>query len=247
MALLLAVSPAAGATREVQAGDSATYAYTQALVNHLPNGTAYTQSYVSEFEVLVVSVNDTVRPGVIGYIVSFTEAMNRTTSQAGGVNFTDFFDPYDNETYLGAIGFYPFIHTDLQPGSRNGLPVTVAITQGPNGTVTETNTVDVTVTRAGGFLTVNYTARAGTALQPSSTLLEYNATNGVLNYGTTRVLLAGIERDFTFSLESYTTAEPPGVPLLAYAIGGSFVLLAAVFVIDRLRGLRRRRVKRFGR
>jgi len=236
VALLLLVPTARGAAGGVQSGDVATYEYTQSLVNHLPNGSQYVQSYVSQFQVLVVSVNETGSPGVIGYVITFSESMNVTTSQEGGVNFTEFFDPYDNQTYLGAIGFYPFIHPDLQAGSTRNLPVTMELTQGPNGTVRETTSVNVTVSRSGGYVTVNYTARSGSALQPSATFLKYNATDGVMDYGTTRVSLAGIDRDFTFDLQSYTQAPSPGIPVLAYVIAGSFITLAVVFAADRLRG-----------
>ena len=249
-AFLLAVPPSLTLTAGIHAGDLAAFEYVQSLITPLPNGTTSVQSYESRFTVLVVSINDTRPPGVISYVIAYSESMNTTTSRTGGVNFTDFFDPYDNQTYLGAIGFYPFVHPDLQPGSRENLPVTVAITQGPNGTVRETSTVNVTVGRTPTYAVVNYTARAGSALPPSTTLLKYNATDGVLAYGVTKVPLGegGIERDFTFRLESFTPARSPGFPLIGYAIGGSFAALAAVFVADRLRGrLRHGRTRKGGR
>jgi hypothetical protein len=92
--------------------------------------------------------------------------------------------------------------------------------------------------------------RAGTALAPSTTFLRYNATDGVLVYGITKVPLGrgGVERDFAFSLESYTPAQTPGFPIVGYVIGGAFAVLAVVFAADRiLGGLRRGRRKKFGK
>ncbi len=247
--LLLFVPAVRSDTAGIHAGDTATYEYAQVLVNHLPNGSSYQQSYVSQFSVHVVSVNGSASPAVVDYILSYTEFQNVTTTQTGSVNSTYIFNPYDNRTYLGAIGFYPFAYTDLQPGRMANIPVTITITQAPNGTITGTTRIDVTVGRAAGSVTVNYTAAIGTALQPSSTFLRYNATNGVLTYGTTEVSLAGIDRGFTFSLVSYQKGVPPGLPAIVYVIGGAFAALGAVAVADVARGSlrRRRKAKRFGR
>ncbi len=245
----LVTAPVARAdTRGIGAGDVVGYTYTQALVNHLPNGTDYVRSYVSRFSVQVVSIDGSTSPATVNYVLGYTESQNKSTSETGSVNSTYFFDPYDNKTYLGAIGFYPFVFTDLQPGSKTNMHVTVSITQGPNGTIKGTTMVNVTVAKVGNFFDVNLTERSG-SVAPSSTYLRYNASNGILTYGTTDVAFLGLERNFIFELASFEPASSPGVPLLAYLVGIPFVALAAFALIDYLRSARRkgRSRKQFGR
>lgn len=241
--LLLAVVPVSYASATpVKAGDQVTYEYSQALVEPLPNGSTYRQAYVSTFSLDVLSVVTSTNPGVIDYRLSYATYQNTTVTQTttGSVNSTYIFDPYDNESYVGTLGFYPFIYTDVAPGSRTNMAVTLSITQAPNGTITGTSRVNVTVTRPDSYIEVNFTAKAGAQLQPSQTFLRFNATNGVLIYGITKVDLMSIERDFIFQLDSYVQGPSPTFPLLGYLIGGSFAALAIIAVADKAGLLKRR-------
>lgn len=118
--LTLLSSPAnSGSGVAVRAGDRVTYDYTQTLVEPLPNGTTYRQAYVSRLTLDVLSVSNSGIPVSVDYTLGYTTYHNVTvtqTSSQGSLNSTYLFDPYDNETYLGALGFFPFIYTDVAVG-----------------------------------------------------------------------------------------------------------------------------------
>ncbi len=246
--LLATVPPSYASTTPVRTGDRVTYNYSQALLEPLPNGTTYRQAYVSKFSIDILSVATSSVPGVIGYTLSYESYQNATVTQTavtGGVNSTFIFDPYDNQTYLGELGFYPFIYTDVASGSMKGLVVHQSITQGPSGTISGRNQINVTVTRPNSFIDVNFTAKSGTSTSPSTTFLRFNATSGVLVYGITKVNLLSLERDFIFQLDAYVQGPAPSIPVLAYVILGSFVAVVVLALLDRAGVFNRRgRVKR---
>jgi len=242
--LLLAGLPAVVASSTpVRAGDQVTYNYSQALVEPLPNGTIYRQAYLSKFSLDVLSVAESTVPGVIQYTLSYSTYQNATVTQTavtGSINSTYIFDPYDNMSYLGALGFYPYIYTDVPAGSKDGILVEQQITGAPGGTISGANRINVTVTRPDSYIEVNFTAKAGAQTQASQTYLRFNATNGVLIYGITKVNLLAVERDFIFQLYSYVQGPSPGVPVLAYVIPGAFGAVAVLALLDRAGVFRRR-------
>ena len=243
---LLGVAPASFAsTTFVRTGDRVTFNYSQALVEPLPNGSIYRQAYLSEFSIDVLGVSTSTVPGVITYTLSYSTYQNSTvttTSVTASVNQTYIFDPYDNMSYLGGLGFYPFIYTDVATGTKTQMPVTQLITGAPNGTITGTNRINVTVTRPSPYIDVNFTSKPGANTAPSDTFLRFNATNGVLLYGITKAQLLSFERDFTFTLDSYVQGPAPSIPLTLYLVGGSFAVVAIIAVAD-WAGLLRRRTR----
>jgi hypothetical protein len=242
--LLLAEVPAVVASSSpVRTGDRVTYNYSNALIEPLPNGTIYRQAYLSKFSLDVLSVGTSTVPGIIEYTLSYATYQNATVTQTtatGSVNFTYIFDPYDNRSYLGTLGFYPFIYTDVSAGSKEGIVVSQVITGAPNGTISGANRINVTVSRPDSYIDVNFTAKAGVQTQASQTYLRFNATDGVLLYGITKVSLLSVERDFIFRLDSYIQGPSPGIPVLAYAMGGAFGAVAVIAVLDRAGVFRRR-------
>jgi hypothetical protein len=218
-------------TPGITGGAEVTFDYRTSLGYPLPNGSYYLQTHDNQFTVNVASVDNSYPPGIITYKETFT-LYNDTTVDQSVSGTTPFFDPYDNKTYVGSIGFYPFAYTDIAAGSIDNIPVSLAINGPTNVTSTTVNRINATVSRSGVNIIVNITVRSGSQLPLSHTNLNYNATNGVLLYGETDYALLGTDRRFVYTLSSYTPGSGAGdiftSSLGGYLTVGAFAAFAVV-------------------
>lgn len=220
----------------VHAGIVISYDYLTTEGYPLPNGSSTRQAEDSGFNIEVSSINGTSYPGTFAYTETFTKYNNVTTTQAA-TGSTYIFNPYDNVTYFGALGFFPLIYTDVQSGTVKSMKlVGSAITS--NGTQRATQTVNASISRSGGVIEVNYNETfAGTALTYNS--LSFNATTGVLERGETFVDFAFTERGFVYTLLSVEEASNP-IPWWFWLVPLPFAAVLVAAVVDwgqrRLRG-----------
>lgn len=217
-----------------------------------PNGNV-TNISTNKFTVDIFSVNVSAPHGEVGYAETVQEFNSTTvTSSSLFENFTTIFDPYDNFSYMGNIGFYPFTYADLPNGSVHNLGVNITVTNVPygNGTATLSSVqyVNATVARSPGSIDVNLTTVASPGEMPSVWVMRFNSTTGVLKYAkTTTNLESDIEKIFTYALVSYSHASPPppsSPSLLPYLALVVVAVVAAVLVVARRKSPRERKVER---
>ena len=235
--LLLLTKAAAGATTAGMAigvvpNDKLVYSYTIFTTFETPNGNqSSTEDNMFTLGVLSTGTDEGV--GAVAYSETITEVNGTYASSTSAVeNTTAVFDPYDNETYLGNIGFYPFTYTNLGAGSADDLPVSLTITGTPEGEVTGAQQVNATVARAPGIIDVNFTIFTSAGTPPSLTVMRYNATNGVLIQGTTYTNFFSTEKNFIYELVSSTRA-PTGIfntDIQVFIVSGLIVVVAVAVV-----------------
>jgi hypothetical protein len=235
--LLLLTRAAAGATTAgmtigVVPNEKFVYSYTIFTTFETPNGNQ-SSTEDNTFTLGVLSTGDAEGVGAVAYSETITEVNGTYASTPSAIeNTTAVFDPYNNETYLGNIGFYPFTYTDLGAGSAEDLPVSLTITGTPEGDVTGAQQVNATVARASGVIDVNFTIFTSAGTPPSLTVMRYNATNGVLIQGTTYTNFFSTEKNFIYELVSSTRA-PTGIfntDVQVFIVSGLIVVVAVVAV-----------------
>lgn len=223
----------------VQAGTTINYDYLTTLGYPLPNGSSVHYAQDSSFSIAVESINGSSSPKSFTYVETFTKYDNTATSQVASGS-TYFFDPYDNVSYFGALGFYPLIYTDVPSGTVEGLKLVASATTS-NGTQRASQSVNASIGRSGGIIEVNYTETfAGTSLAFNS--LVYNATNGVLTHGETYVDFAYTTRGFIYTMLSIQTTSTP-IPLLLWLVPTAFAVVFVAALVD----WGRRRMRRGGK
>ncbi len=223
----------------VQANDSLVFDYTVFTTYATPNGN---QSSTQNNQLgLTVLWTDTTKPqGVVAYSETITEVNGtQVSAPTAAQNTTTILDPYDNDTYLGNIGFYPFTYTDLKPGSANDLSVSLAVAGTPSGTLTGVQEVNATVGRESGLISVNFTIFATGSEPPSQTVLLYNDTTGVLTQGITYTHFFNVEKNFIYKLVSFGHA-PTGIfnPNVQILIVAAVIVVAAVATVWRVTSAR---------
>jgi len=212
----------------VQAGTIISYDYLTTLGYLLPNRSSIHHAQDSSFSIAVESINGSSSPKSFDYVETFTKYDNSTTSQVAS-GLTYFFDPYDNVTYLGALGFYPLIYTDVPSGTVEGLKLVASATTS-SGTQRASQSVNASIARSGGVIEVNYTETfAGTSLAFNN--LIFNATNGVLTHGETYVNFAYTTRGFIYTMLSIQKTSTP-IPLLLWLVPTAFVVVFVAALVD---------------
>ncbi|GEM_PF-730702 len=240
--LLVTLTPGVTVARTmgISAGVSVVFSYQILTTYKTPNGN-YTATIDNQFTVDILEVNAS--RGEVWYTESIN-VFNSTTQTTGTPvsNTTTIFDPYDNESYLGNIGFYPFTYTDLLPGTGH-LNITVPFrgVPGTNGTVkTGIQRINASVARPSGSIDVNYTIWDVPTTPPILTVMKFNATTGLLETGVTKANVFGVEKIFTYHLIGYS--PPPrrfDYSLLLYALLAGIIVFAAYSLATR--GTRRER------
>ncbi|MDA4116851.1 MAG: hypothetical protein OK455_00710 [Thaumarchaeota archaeon] len=230
IALLLLSSAPRGAmarTVGVSPNDSFVFNYTVLTTFSTPNGNQTTLQH-NQLKVGVLWTNTTSPLGEVAYSEAITELNGTNVNNPSTFqNTTTVFDPYDNDTYLGNIGFYPFAYTDLKAGAANALSVSLTVTGIPGGDLTGAQEVNATVSRPPGEIDVNFTIfSSGVTAPPSQTVLRYNASTGVLTSGTTYTHFFSVEKNFVYTLESSTHESGAGVPN-----ANLIIILASVAVV----------------
>ncbi len=247
--VLLVPGPALANTYGVFAGDSMVFSYERLTTYATPNGNVTTIS-MNQFTIGITSINSSAPHGEVGYTETIQEFNNSVvTSSSLYVNFTTVFDPYDNLSYLGNIGFYPFTYVDLQAGSVKNLGVNVTVTDVPieNGSVSVSSVqrVNATVAKSSGLIDVNLTTIGYTGETPSHWDMRFNATTGVLEYGRTTVnVISDIEGIYTYHLLSYTHhSSSQDLSFLPYLVVAAIVVVVAAAVVQAVRGRKSPRQK----
>ena len=194
--LLLAPAFAVGRTTGIHPGDTAVYSYLIDTTYTAPGGNVSNTLY-NEFTININSVNATI--GEVGYTITVTIANStEVTTDNVSFNFTTIFDPNDNESYLGNIGFLPFAYTDLQAGPVRNLGIKFSTQSYVNGSVV----------REPGLIDVNFTIMSDLSGNLSSRVakeaLKFNATTGLLEsgWGAARIYYT-VWRYGTYKLLSY--------------------------------------------
>lgn len=207
--LLLLVPVASGQTPVtrtigISAGESVVYSYQILTTYRTPDGN-YTTTIYNQFTVDILEVNAS--RGEVWYKETLNMFNSTTeTTQTPVSNVTTIFDPYDNESYLGNIGFYPFTYTDLLPGTGH-INITVPLGGlGLNGTVkTGVQKINASVARPSGLIDVNYTVFGFSGQSPMPTVMAFDAMTGLLETGVTKANVFGVEKIFTYHLLSLGT------------------------------------------
>jgi len=236
MLALLVVSTApreaAARTLGVQANDTFSYDYDVFTTYATPNGNISSTQY-NQLTISVLWTNSSRPLGEAAYSEVITELNGTSVSSPSAIeNTTTIFDPYNNDTYLGNIGFYPFVYTDLRAGSPHNLPVSLTVGNTPSGDLTGTQEVNATVARDSGTISVNFTIFSSASTPPSQTSMRYNATTGVLMEGTTYTHFFGVEKNFVYTLIS-SGYSPSGIlnpDVQILVVAGLIVVIALVGV-----------------
>lgn len=227
--ILIILPPLASAkTVGISQNDSLTFDYTIFTTFSTPNGN-HTAVQHNQFTISILAVDTTSQLGQVEYtevanLVNDTIVSTPSTVQ----NVTTIFDPYDNNTYLGNIGFYPFTYTDLPAGSVKGLNVSLTLGGVPGAPLTGTQKVNATVARSPTAINVTFTIESTPSIPLSQTDMTFNATNGVLMHGVTSTHFFGIEKDFTYDLVAYRSSAHTNSSNVIYL--GLVVLVAAAVV-----------------
>ena len=248
VALLLLPGPALAKTVGFSVGDSMVFSYERLSTYATPNGNVTSVS-MNQFTVVITSINASAPHGEVGYTETIQEFNNTVqTTSSLYQNFTTVFDPYDNDTYLGNIGFYPFTYADLPDGSANNLGINVTLTDVPIGNgsvVSSVQRINATVARSAGSIDVNLTTIGYTGEEPSHWDMRFNSTTGILEYGRTTVnVISDIEGIYTYNLVSYTHHSSQNLSFLPYLAIAVVVVIAVVLVAQAVVGRKSPREKK---
>jgi hypothetical protein len=229
-------------TTGISPGGSIVFSYQIYTTYETPNGNV-TNIENNQFTVNILSVNQSAPHGEVGYTVSISEFNNTVETNSSVTapspeNFTTVFNPYDNFSYLGNIGFWPFTYTDLKNGSVTNLPVHTSVTNVPyenvTGTVNSVQHFNVTVTRSAGLIDVNLRQVAFAGSHATYYVTQFNATTGVLKYSKEITNLIGdIEKIFTYTLVSYNLPTSLNLWFLPYLAVAVVAVLAVLYVTRR--------------
>jgi hypothetical protein len=216
----------------IKPGDTLLYAYTIFTTYATPNGNI-SRTQRNEFTVNILNVQTGSSSDIVEYSELVTLFNNTAVSNPQSAqNITTVFDPYDNNTYLGNIGFYPFTYTDLPAGSADNLNVSLPINGAPTGNITGNQMVDAIVVKEPGAINVNFTIYSGPSVEPSLTVMSFNSTDGVLTKGVTYTHFFDVEKIFTYNLLSYSQKNPSKPnSLLAYVTIAAVVAALSIIVV----------------
>jgi hypothetical protein len=224
--LLLAPGPALGRTTGLRPGYTAVYSYKIDTTYVTPFGNV-TNTFYNEFTINIESVDTEANVGEVGYTLTVTIANSTEVATDNVVsNFTTIFDPYDNRTYVGNIGFLPFVYTDLQAGPVRNLGVKWTTPSYVNGSVV----------KEPGFIDVNFTIMSDLSGNYSSRVakeaLRFNASTGLLEsgYGAANIY-STVWRYGNYKLLSYTHQAGFSVDPMIVAIALGIVAAALVVMV----------------
>ena len=235
IAMLLAPGAAQARTVGVSPGDTAVYSYVYDFTNSAPGGNV-TFTSTNQFSIDVFSVDNQSALGAVGYTITWTEANSSVLSTPEVFqNFTTIFDPRDNLTYTGRIGFWPFIYTDVPAGSFTNMMLVVETATNASA-VTNVWSVNGTVVRNPGSIDVSLRIGGGDNA-PARMNMQYNSTTGILeNMTGAAQYVSIIWRYATYHLLSFSHSSPLDLSFLPYVVVAA---IAAVVVLTY-----RRRTKR---
>ena len=219
----------------IKPGDSMTYYYTIFTTYATANGNISSTTTV-EFQVNVLLVNTTTPVGSFGYTENILSLNNTAVTNTTEVkNLTTIFNPFDNRTYTGNIGFWPVIYTDLPPKSVENMVLNESYND-YNGSgyvgFSAADYINASLTRSGGLIDVNLSiAPIPLGETPAVFHITYNGTTGVME-SMTQYVNVEVEKVFTYNLVDFTTPPKSYTYLIGYAIVG---VAAVVIVVELVR------------
>lgn len=186
--------------------------------------------YLNE-TISVTSVNLTAPIGYFEYTGEIANVTGGTVSSTLPLkNSTTIFDPYDNDSYLGVLGFFPIIYTNVENGSTS-----FQISPIVNGTEQSAENVTVSVIRTAASIGVNFTVKP-LYETPWRSVNVFNATTGVLEKGDVYTNFFQVEKYFHYTLLNYSVAPKPGpsyTPYLELLALVAIIALVAVTILRR--------------
>jgi len=247
--LLLAPGAVVGRTAGVAGGDTAVFSYqivstTRSPFPTLPNNT---NTFTSQFAVSVLSVNTSASLGYFTYTLTVEDVNGTTESTSNKAsNATTFLEPWNNDSYLGVIGFYPFTYTDLPQGKWTDLEIYAPLTGIPGVNASQSTAVqrlNASVARTSGLIKVNYTLYDLSDAIPIPTEMLFNASTGVLQHATTTANAFNVEKIFTYNLVSYDHPAKLDLSFLWY-VALAAVIVFVVYNVATRKSRRERKVER---
>ncbi|MGD0476592.1 MAG: hypothetical protein ABSB29_00305 [Nitrososphaerales archaeon] len=229
----LVSADASDRTLGIVVGDKVVFSYE--IYVTVPSGTVgqnLTSDRWHNETITFTAVNLTAPLGYVGYTDKL-DLLNGSTVVKSTVytNITTIFDPYDNNSYLGILGFYPVAYTNLQSGNKH-LQVTSVV----NGTEGPPQNVTVSVIRTTASISVNFTVIPWAHATPMHSVMVFDSKTGVLERGDLYTNLFGVGKYFHYRLLSYTHPPEPGpptTPYLALLALGVVIALVAVAIATR--------------
>ena len=229
-----------GANLWISAGDSVTFVYdihkiTLTIVGSKIFNETTTQKNLFTLDVLYLNRTGTIDAFAYRETIPVFNSSTLSTARVGQ-NLSAVFNPYDNNTYTGKLGFYPFTYTNLPSGSVRNLNVTVALLNYPgfNGTIQVTSKVNATVTRDPRYIYVNCIV-AYPEVKPFYMAMKYNATTGILYNMTVRASYLGTPQILTYQMSAYDHVAPTTTLLSyftnPYVFAGIVVAVFAILVV----------------
>ncbi len=244
VACLLAAVPVQASTAGIKPGDAMTFDYTILTTYSSPNGNV-TDSTSTSFQVLVTSVNVTGSLGQFGYTESLLE-FNTTVLQSGtsADNFTTFFNPYDNQSYTGNIGFWPVIYTDVKSGTIKDLELSETYTQNTTSgvaTYVADEYVNATIWRSDGLIDLNMSLKvpsgSSTPLPAVQFRIQYNGTTGVMqSYAEYANIYGSVEKILSYNLVGFSETKLPSYNWVGYVVLAAAIAVVAYAVVTRKSG-----------
>ena len=239
---LLASVPVQADKAGIVPGDTFSYSYEILTTYATPNGPNQTSITTAVLQISVHSVNTTGDVGEFGYTES-VPVFNGTTGtdvNTSALNFTTIFNPYNNESYTGNIGFWPVINTDVEPGNRTNLVLHTTYTfSNDTGDYNYTGDVffNLTVSRPAGLIDVNMSERAypiNDSVPAVDFDMKYNAMSGVMeSYAEYANIYSIVEKIFYYNLVSFSPPSRANYSWAFYVVAAVIVVRAAVEVARR--------------
>lgn len=241
ISFLLLSLPVQADTVGVKPGTSLSFNYDIITTYGTSNGNV-TSETTANFLIGVTSVNTTGAVGQFGYTES-VNTLNGTTesSTTPATNYTTIFNPFNNDTYFGNLGFWALIDTSVQTGARTGMVLSHSYSYYNGSTYTNYNAdvlANVSVVRDRGLIEMNLSEIPDTANYtklPVITRAKFNATTGVLiSYTEYANIYSIVEKIFYYNLVSFSEPATPASYLwVAYVVVGLVAAIAVVQVARR--------------
>ena len=205
------------------------YKYTPTVTGNLTSTQSFNET------VNIATVNTTTAEGEVGYVLKIDAITNQTHTTTSVLlsNFTTIFDPYNNNTYQGRLGFPAFIYTDVQNGSTS-FTFNYIIKGSPpgNGTIPPQN-FHVNVTKNSHFIQVDFNERPFPTSFLWNATMKFDAQSGVLQNFEFATYLFGEYTIFYYTLTSYTHNPGLNLTLLGVAVVGLGVAAVAAAILTR--------------
>lgn len=236
-----AAASGTGRTMGIAAGDRAVFSYE--IYTSSPStvlGENFTTDVFYNTTITFTSVNVNASLGYFGY-EERVDLLNQKTINETVTNETTFststlknnvstiFDPYDNNTYLGNLGFFPVAYTNLLNGSTH-LQVTATV----NETTGSPQNITASVIRTKASIGINFTVNPWVGALPWTSYSVFDPRTGLMERTDVYTHFFGVSKYFHYRLLNFTPASNNHVYLYAEIFAfGAIIAVAAVAIARR--------------